>query len=252
MDAVRLRVERAGEHLHGLKLEVERLVTKFNREGVVRDLDPSTGDHVWKIAADPDETLRVCLLAGDFIHNLRSSLDHIVWELTDPTAREQRPLPEFPIYENPGPGSDGFHSAGIPKIWSLPIEAKVLIERMQPYQGGNKALLDIQRLDNIDKHRRLLTVPYGIRRTAMVLARPGRVSGVKIGTIGGGRFKHGDEVTRVAASQPAAEVENVQFYFVFQIALEEKGVSGPIVEKLTPLYEFVNDELLPQFEPFLS
>lgn len=246
-NGVRLKLERARHHLDGLKSEVDRLIEHLNRDGVVRENDPSSGEYVWKINAPAPLADDASVIAGDLIHNLRSTLDHVVWSL-DPTP-VRRPLPEFPIYEKPGPGGDGFHGSGIQKIWTLPEEAKVLIERLQPYNGGNEPLRDIHRLDIIDKHRRLLATNYGINRFAMGATPAGGSFFLRHMTISTGRFQHGDAFARASGDNPIEEIEKMQFKLGFQVAIEEPGVSGEIVKKIGDIYQFVEQIVLPKFEP---
>ena len=256
--SVELKRKRANEHLRRLKVEVIRCVTELNSEGFRRDQDPETGDHIWLIDAPEAVTERTSVLAGDFIHNLRSVLDHIVWALA--SDRERRPLPEFPIYEHEGPGDNGFYPAGIMKIRSLPPDAKVIIESLQPYKGGNQALLDIQRLDNTDKHRRLLASPYHLRGSTIFLpsqeitAPDGRrivFTSLSKLRMTSGRLNNGDEFFRVGAGNDPALVEQMGLNLSFRIALDEKGISGAgeIVTKCTKLYEFVEQVVLSQFKP---
>ena len=216
---VDLKRKRAKEHLGRMKLEVAKRVAILNRDGVVRQIDPQTGDHIWVVNAPGTTTDRTSVLAGDFIHNLRSLLDHIVFSL-DPKP-ERRPLPEWPIYQNAGPGDDGFYPAGIMKIWSLPVAAKVIVEGLQPYNGGNEPLLHIRNLDNIDKHRRLLTT----------------------------RFKHGDVIGRAAPTNDMTQVEQMNLHPRFQITIDEPGISGEIISEFSKLYEFVEKVVLPKFKP---
>jgi len=246
---VTLKVERAREHLNSVRDEVSRLLRGLGEHGVIRETDLGTGHWVWKLNADPATTQRVSVLAGDFVHNLRAALDYLVWELSTKT-QQRHPLPEFPIYQKPGPGGDGFHGSGIGKIRTLPEPAKVLIERLQPYQGGNEALRDIQTLDNIDKHRRLAVIPYGIVRSSV--SGQFTLHGGSMLNFMSGRFQDGHVLMVANGINPLEEVEKVKFDVTFQIELEEDGVSGEIVGKLSPLYEFVCDRVLPEFEPLFS
>ena len=181
------------------------------------------------------------------MHNLRTILDHVVWELADEKA-QGRHLPEFPIYDSP----EGFHRSGMPKISTLPMEAKVLIEGFQPYQLGNEALSILQRLDNIDKHRRLITVPYAILSTTILASATGwRLTG-GVTLYPGGRYQHGDVLLRCAGTNPVGQVKRVQIQPTYQVSVEDEGVSGEITATLTPLYDFVLDKVVRQFEPFFT
>ena len=100
------------------------------------------------------------LLFGECIHNLRSSLDNLAFAL----ARTRRDPPEkpsriaFPIFETRAE----FEKRGRSNIDQLPEKAAALIELIQPFQRDGSAehgspdgdaLIHLQRLNNVDKHR---------------------------------------------------------------------------------------------------
>jgi hypothetical protein len=263
IEGVRLKIKQAHDHLDTLNDEVKRLTDDLYENGVIKKIEPQTGDYVWRINADPSSADDCGLIAGDLIHNLRAALDHVVYEL----ATQDRPLTEFPIYLKPGPGRDGFHEAGIAKMWSLPLEAKVIIERFQPYSGWNglkdKAhpLWQIHDLDRIDKHRRLLTVPYAATTSADIVVTnpvpsepyviPKMVGGWMINSTG--HFEHGDEVARLYYSLANDGIENLHLKYRFQVSIKEEGIApGPIAGQLGDMYNFVCDEVLPALDSFFN
>jgi hypothetical protein len=98
----RLKVERAGEHLAELHQEVERFLGSgaFRSEAIPRTkkylvsksergrLDPAsaeeedgTGLYMFRVHTAAEPPTRIGLLIGDCLHNLRSGLDHLVWQL---------------------------------------------------------------------------------------------------------------------------------------------------------------------------
>jgi hypothetical protein len=103
----------------------------------------------------------LALLIGDCVHNMRSALDYIVWELAgaDPSDR----VSMFPIFDDEAK----YKSGGARRIKRLPAGPdgpRALIERLQPYKAGKQArssaLWAIEDLDAADKHKLLtVTVP---------------------------------------------------------------------------------------------
>jgi hypothetical protein len=100
------------------------------------------------------------LLAGECVHNLRSSLDNLAFAL----ARLQRDPPEkpgriaFPIYTE----RSQFQKNGKANVDQLPAAVAALIEKLQPFQRDGSAALGtpdrdalvlLQWLSNTDKHR---------------------------------------------------------------------------------------------------
>ena len=105
---------------------------------------------------------------GDCIHNLRSALDHAVWQLAllklqrEPTDDEARSI-QFPIADTCG----AFNNAKVRPF--LSDEHFGWLDQYQPYKTGNQApfhkLAILRELSNTDKHRVLLAaavVPEGV------------------------------------------------------------------------------------------
>jgi hypothetical protein len=147
-----LKANRAFEHLQTLEAELENYYCDSPWSVQRRD-DLDRGRHVINISLkDPGE--RIYILAGDFAHCLRCTLDHIVYALvtngigklpTDPRIM-------WPVLELPNPEKLKQRTRG------MAPEARQLIEQFQPYHFGNpkeNPIWQLTKLDNIDKHRYL-------------------------------------------------------------------------------------------------
>ena len=149
-----LKTARAKEHLDDLR---ERL-RKFREDEPIsfkRDDDLVKQKHNIriKIKSVPD---KITLIAGDFLYCLRSSLDQLIWAL----AKEIGKYPngtQFPIFEQRDPARFNRYTSGVP------TGALALIESYQPYNAQTPALIkehllwQLNKLCNIDKHRRIPT-----------------------------------------------------------------------------------------------
>jgi hypothetical protein len=115
------------------------------------------------------------LLIGECVHQYRSALDHLVFQLVLSNRRGYLPArvvkrSEFPIF-NSGPRFRGRRNrkgepssgSGRAKIQDIPKEARAAIERLQPYHRRKnpeaRSLWQLHELANVDKHR-LLHVTY--------------------------------------------------------------------------------------------
>lgn len=166
-----LKVERARQHLKLLNAEIAAFAAKDSYR-VAANFEGEPAEIVIRMyfrdkpASIP---LRLSLIAGDAVHNLRSALDHLAYALaqigTGPTRHTQ-----FPIFEDAKQFRDNQDRflAGIVKRHRARIEA------LQPYHArpgflesvkpdsqhplaSNLFLLAIRRLDNMDKHRLLIS-----------------------------------------------------------------------------------------------
>jgi len=121
--------------------------------------DMNTGEHViyGQITTDPP-VLEWAPLIGDFLHDLRSSLDHIAWALTDKSLPPPDPRAwdrvSFPIVEK----EPDWGSAVGRSLWGVDQKLHARFKAQQPFATGPTApdrepLFILNRLWNIDKHR---------------------------------------------------------------------------------------------------
>ncbi len=151
-------------HLAALKESVEDTL-QTHPYRFVGQMDAKTGEYVLSAhdlpAMDPTWSLRV----GDVVHNLRSALDHLAWQLVilDGAKPDEKTL--FPVRK----------SAVSKTGQSAPTQLRPAVrnreildalESVQPYLGpdgqpanyAENPLWRLHRLDIIDKHRLLLVV----------------------------------------------------------------------------------------------
>jgi hypothetical protein len=150
---------RANEHLQSVNTDVDKIVAKLNPYPVSVDLDEQPG---WcALWADPvsfgPETTHLPMVIGDVIHNLRSALDHLVWDLIRvSTKKNPRGKPQFPICTDP----TDFACCSRTMLRGVLPEYRTVIEEAQPYYGGKapdeSPLRWLNILSNIDKHRQFV------------------------------------------------------------------------------------------------
>jgi hypothetical protein len=107
------------------------------------------------------------LLIGDTLHNLRCALDHIVWQLANPSDRGIHTM--FSINTDPDDfkfgradkrGKRSFGRSGLGRLAGVDPGAVSVIEAAQPYQPGltGFGLNVLNQLENLDKHREIHAV----------------------------------------------------------------------------------------------
>ena len=90
------------------------------------------------------------LFIGDIVHNLRTALDHLAWQLVEAGGGMPNKDTFFPICER----VEQYASAiGKGEIHCIRSEAKELLRKIQRWESGNDALWFLHELDRIDKHR---------------------------------------------------------------------------------------------------
>jgi len=180
------KFRRAGEYLHAVYFGIDDFL-KGQPNGVVTKLD----DDGWargrmRIFDEPPEDL--ALLVGDFVQNLRASLDHSVYALA--TRKTERT--EFPVhldqlqYTGLLRPDDPKSSARELALAFVPDEYRAIIDATQPYNRGNmKAarqdpLAILAWLSNVDKHRLIHPGFHRQHGPPRITIKEGRLSGIRV------------------------------------------------------------------------
>lgn len=171
-----LKLDRAERHLVELKdaiaaYESHRLHDVSKRVESKR----KPNEWVYRLAIRGNLDDRWAVIAGDYLFCIRAALDHMMVALQPP--RYRRDLIYFPISEtdpwervkggrafvNRDPSSRRTFRIALEHV--KPDVAAFII-RAQPYQHGPRAsehvLLTLRRLNNADKHRKLLVQKHGL------------------------------------------------------------------------------------------
>lgn len=180
-EGIQLKLNRAQEHLQELATAIQALGTKPYE--IVEQRDPRTRDRLFRLIGSPTPAFaRIPIypvMIGEFIHNLRSALDHAVWQLAKPPIKGRTGFPicidesghRFSFF-----GSVTADGLGVRLLENIPSDAFEYIERVQPYNRLWRLdeLWVLNELWNEDKHRNLV-----------VIAKPSWNQGIIISTRGG-------------------------------------------------------------------
>jgi len=111
--------------------------------------------------------------AGDVVHNLRGALDHLAYQLTK-ANRPRTTNDEFRDIYFPISKDKTTHEKAMKRYEKFfGAEAIKLIDSFKPYKGGNEALSRLHSLNNLSKHRLLLTMERHLICRASWLTRDG-------------------------------------------------------------------------------
>src|SRR6266851_4415181 len=156
IDGIRLKIARAQKHILDLEKELTVFLSSDPYE-FRRDFEHNIHTAFRLIRSTPIPP-SFALITGDAIQNLRTTLDHLVWQLVEvEVGKPAKPKRiSFPIY-----GSLEEYETGFPekmKAMKLGPTTVAALAALKPYRGGNDTLWLISELNNIDKHRLLVTV----------------------------------------------------------------------------------------------
>jgi hypothetical protein len=128
----RLKLQQAQRHLWDLQAEV---------------------DQFQESDRDPTPPLHLGVIVGDFLHNLRCGLDHLVWQLVILNGSQPTRSHQFPICDTEGE----FRGKADRQLRYLAARQVETIASFQPYRLGREAkmhsLAVLRDLSNIDKHQ---------------------------------------------------------------------------------------------------
>jgi hypothetical protein len=234
LDGVRAKLERARDHAKSLNAKVLRFRRRHPYE-VVHDRDRRTGEHLLRLLPVEQPPLQWAVEAGEVLHDLRSALDHLVYQLVglnkDPPRGQLSPRSpwnalRFPICTGPA----DFWLAARRGLWGIDKPTRELIEAYQPYRRSqddpaNDPLWRLAALSDIDKHRPLHLVGAWIQAAEppLVVVRGATLSDLH--TRGPGAIDENAELARFCLAGPSRTVQ-IEHHFLFHVAFDEPGPLG--------------------------
>jgi hypothetical protein len=234
---VMYKVDRAKVHIDALS-ELIKLWGEIQSKGLSSHDDLERGEHIVEIRP-PELDMSIALIAGDFVCCLRSSLDHLVWQLIKVIGGEPSKRTCFPVLGENSLDAQLFFTKS---VFGVPEEAIAIIRSLQPYQSGDAYKLHylwiLNTLWNIDKHRH---IPLHAAITEYVYEsgpKPLRVEKfedhMKI------FFALADKANVKFDPRPQSEV---------QFGNKDEGVLVNI-QSLRAIYEAIRNQIIPAFARF--
>lgn len=157
----KLKVKRAYRHIQ----DVETMVASFTRSDTHRvaiKKDAATGRIKVILESSEKTPVEINLAFGDAIHNLRAALDHTMGRLVADLIPGCDPDHiYFPIHQDRQGTEAALRNAKVGKAMATAIGQKiaaVILDTIKPYGDFDNPIRALNKLDNIDKHRLLLTV----------------------------------------------------------------------------------------------
>ncbi len=158
--AIRVKVERANHHINDLESELQ-LFLDSDPYVVGAKCDLETRQVIYYLAIVTPVPPVIATITGDVIQNLRSALDHLAYHLVVVGSGDTGNFRHvyFPIADS----ADHYKASRDGKVRGMRQEAIDAIDALRPYGDGNDALVLLNQLSVVDKHRLLLTVGMSFR-----------------------------------------------------------------------------------------
>ena len=259
---IRIKIERAKKHIDDLDISCKFFFAS-DPYVVESKSDPKTGQRAYHLISVKDVPPAISPIVGDILQNLRSALDHMAFQLfkIGPGGRsgEDGRHIYFPIFDD----AAMYKSGVIRKVKGMRQDAIDAIHAVKPYKGGNEILWRLHALNNLAKHRLLITAISSLSAHSILpIVRAKLIEGFRgsrpndpipdlQGTLMGIRhvpLKAGDILLTI----PESEVEQyMQFRFIITFA--EPGIidGEPIIETLHQMAALV-DNIVTSFGPLLA
>lgn len=210
------KIRRARKHLGELDEKI-RVFTNTEPYAVVVEFDTQATKHPVRLRRQGDAapSPQLPLIAGDAIHNLRTSLDHLVYALGE-RGGGAGPTTGFPVIKDP----KDFRLKEETLLKGVPVAERARIEALQPYNvvydiaqrtsvnDSNlpMVILIVNRLNNWDKHRLLLPV-VGVAPSFVPVLRGITEYEIEPATPGWTRMEDGAVLFWIIATVTARQVE---------------------------------------------
>lgn len=114
---------------------------------------PGSGDLVVTARTRTRPPEEWSILVGDALHNARSALDHLAWQLVELHSGSPDKS-RFPFKDGP----IGFGEELRKALPGVPTDIRDQVRALQPWRGGDDQLWLLHHLDIVDKHRLLVPV----------------------------------------------------------------------------------------------
>lgn len=175
-----MKIDRARSHVDALAVDIIRFMkTKNYTVEEVPDFQAGEKTAFYRVTKPfPDEWP---VIIGEIAHNLRSALDHSIYELTVMETGNPLDNTEFPVFEDETKYSalknngQPTRISGLFKIRGISARAQTVVRDLQPFEfqkqrgKGNESVVSlVHHLNRIDKHQ---TLHLCRRRTSEFFAK---------------------------------------------------------------------------------
>ena len=155
---IHAKLHRVEQQVTEMKNESNRLCTNI-RDSIVREVYEDIDKQAWIYRGEtPNVPIELSITLGEILYNLRSSLDHLVWQLVLANGQTPGRYNEFPITAD----LQKWQATKGRVLKGISQRHEAMIGYLQPYTGGINLPFDVSMLRvlddlcNIEKHRHLI------------------------------------------------------------------------------------------------
>lgn len=239
--AIKSKIERANQHIEELYGQAKAVIeSKDYGYWIERDLKSGEQtiilDGIREFSIPP----ALSIIAGEVVHQLRSSLDHVVCGLVICNGGTVNRGHQFPIVQV----ATEYNSVAKKVTKGISPVALVAIEKLQPYHSSvprEHPLSILNELSNTDKHRNLNIVRAVSAPPEYIKVKGNMPGGLSITGYNWVPMKNGAVILRFKPKKHDAEM-HPDFRLCAQIAFGNSRVPSDkaVIQELQELTEYVN------------
>jgi hypothetical protein len=254
-EGVNLKFQRARDHAADLEQKVRRFLDS-NPFEVYEEEEQSTGDLLTCVRVHRQPPPELSLIIGDLIHDCRTALDHLAWQLVLANGNQPDEKTMFPIARS----KNAFPSYAQKCLKGASKQTISGIEKLRPYQGGDERFWRLHRLDIEDKHRLLIPVGAAYRNFEMLTSFLG-TERIPAATFPPLPIRPADRqyplqdgaivlrIMKAARESQQQGMMRTEHRFTFEVAFsDDTAVAG---EPITPTLANLVDEIHQQVQPLI-
>jgi hypothetical protein len=244
LDGAKVKIARAARHIQELDAAARAYLA--SAPFALDCVELPNGDLLWRVKIRDAVPIEWSAIIGDAVHNLRSALDLLAWQLVDANGAIPSQGTCFPVTRS---GPNHFTELRRRALKGAETRAVRFVARLKPFGGGNEILVQLHALDISDKHRLTLVVGSAYKHLVMKMKMvvPWQDNPVEFPPIAINPadrqfpLRDGAEVFRICAAARRSE-DRTEFSPVFELAFgsveEVKGL--PLVETLQSMHRHVS------------
>jgi hypothetical protein len=249
---ISVKLERANKHVVDLNRAREAFFAS-QKYSITHKDDAQTGERTYYLHGLSDIPAEFSAITGDALQNFRSALDYLIHELVAIAGNRPTINTAFPIADSAANYTKRFFER---KIYGLRPDAEKFLHSLKPYKGGNETLWRLHRLNNIDKHRLLLSAVTGHSAHLILPTQEARLKQLFFGSHPWCDVAPDLRGTLIALKSPipplqegskllTVPVSEIQdnMKFAFDIAFDQTGVADgePIITALNEIGRVVTE-----------
>lgn len=244
LTSCRLKLMRGEEHIDALNIAIKEFM-ESKPYALTKEFDAASGWNTIRLKVVTKPPARFGTILGDVVHNVRCTLDHLIWQLVLSNGERPTKSNQFPIISDPTKYWKNIRNG---RLRGVSETHRAIIDSVQPFQrvsDYHDPLTLLSWLDNVDKHHVVLPAFALVRPPTVGLLDVPQATQFELETLTVGKtMEDGTQVCRARLSSNRRKMK-MHVDVPSNIAFSERAIE---VRDLMGIGTVVID-LIERFEP---